>query len=220
MNKGLIFIPDISGFTEFVTSTEIRHSNHITRELIEVILDSNNLDLKVSEIEGDAVLFYKQKDVPPFTELSELIKRTFLNFHSYLKVIERDRVCQCGACSTASNLSLKFIVHYGEYNVVPIQTFAKLMGSDVILAHRLLKNSIEANEYSLFTDNYLSVDKSLNSEDNKLTDLSPFSENIESFGSVTGLYNKLEELKKNIPPAVKIKWISSISGSPDHPISL
>ena len=34
-------------------------------------------------------------------------------------------------------------------------SFTKLMGGDVILAHRLLKNEISSNEYSLFTESYL-----------------------------------------------------------------
>lgn len=40
-NSALIFIPDISGFTNFVTKTEIQHSNHIITELIELLIDAN-----------------------------------------------------------------------------------------------------------------------------------------------------------------------------------
>ena len=54
--KALIYIPDISGFTKFVTQTEISHSNHIIAELIEIIINANDLNLQISEIEGDAVL--------------------------------------------------------------------------------------------------------------------------------------------------------------------
>ena len=34
-NKGLLFIPDISGFTRFVNETEIDHSRLIIQELLE-----------------------------------------------------------------------------------------------------------------------------------------------------------------------------------------
>ena len=57
--QSLIFIPDISGFTKFVTETEITHSQHIISELINAIIIENSLNLKISEIEGDAVLFYR-----------------------------------------------------------------------------------------------------------------------------------------------------------------
>jgi len=52
-NKGLIFIPDISGFTKFVNTVAIEHSRHIIQELPEVIPDSNEMDLQVSEVEGE-----------------------------------------------------------------------------------------------------------------------------------------------------------------------
>ena len=38
-NKGLLFIPDITGFTEFVTNIELTHSRHIIQELLEILID-------------------------------------------------------------------------------------------------------------------------------------------------------------------------------------
>lgn len=55
--KGLLFIPDISGFTKFVHENEIEHSRIIIEELLENIINSNEIGLKISEVEGDAVLF-------------------------------------------------------------------------------------------------------------------------------------------------------------------
>lgn len=51
------FIPDMSGFTQFVTETEINHSRHIIQELLELLIDSNELKLELVEIEGDALFF-------------------------------------------------------------------------------------------------------------------------------------------------------------------
>ncbi len=107
--NALIFIPDISGFTKFVNSTEIDHSQHIIEELIEVLLDVNEIDLKVSEIEGDAILFYKFGKAPDPAEIARQSKSFFLNFHNYLKRIEKDSVCQCGACRTASQTHSKIL---------------------------------------------------------------------------------------------------------------
>ena len=56
-NKGLLFIPDISGFTRFVNETEIGHSRLIIQELLEILINANQIGLEVSEIEGDAILF-------------------------------------------------------------------------------------------------------------------------------------------------------------------
>ena len=153
-SNALIFIPDISGFTRFVNETEIQHSQHIIEELLEVILDANHLKLEVSEIEGDAILFYRVGEPPDENQLFEQIKRMFIDFHSYLQVVERDTVCQCGACRTASNLSLKFFLHFGEIGISKIRDHTKLMGKNVIIAHRLMKNDIKSDEYLLLTDDY------------------------------------------------------------------
>jgi uncharacterized protein YndB with AHSA1/START domain len=147
----LIYIPDISGFTNFVNNTEINHSRHIISELLEIIIDSDKFGMSVSEIEGDAVLFFKE-DVPSISDLIEQCQNTFINFHNHLRRYNTERICRCGACETAANLSLKFIVHKGNVEIISIKGHQKLYGSDVILAHMLLKNSIPENEYILITD--------------------------------------------------------------------
>ena len=81
----------------------------------------------------------------------------FLRFHSYLNEIDKTNVCQCGACKTASNLTLKFITHLGDTKEVAVKNFKKLIGSDLILAHRLLKNNIASDEYLLLTDKFLKI---------------------------------------------------------------
>jgi hypothetical protein len=154
-NEALIFIPDISGFTRFVNDTEIQHSQHIIEELIEIILQANSIKMEVSEIEGDAVLFYRQGEAPTPEEIGAQTKNMFLNFHQFLRHIEKDTICQCGACKTTSNLTLKFILHYGEIGLSRIREHTKLMGKEVILAHRLLKNNIHSSEYLLMTENYM-----------------------------------------------------------------
>jgi hypothetical protein len=44
------------------------------------------------------------------------------------------------------------IMHLSEIAIEPIGAFEKLFGLDVILVHRLLKNSIPSREYVLVTD--------------------------------------------------------------------
>jgi hypothetical protein len=155
--SSLIYIPDISGFTKFVTETEIDHSTHIIEELLEIIIDSNEINLKVSEIEGDAVLFYRFGEPPTAEEIVKQSKDLFIRFHEHLKLYERDRVCQCGACSTAQNLTLKMVAHYGELNEVKVRDRSKLLGEAMIVAHRLLKNDVNNDEYLLLSGKYLNA---------------------------------------------------------------
>ena len=147
----LLFIPDISGFTQFVNETEITHSQHIIEELLEILIDANEMGLRISEIEGDAILFYREGTAPTAAELLAQVQRMYVRFHAHLKKYETRRICQCGACSTANSLSLKFIIHYGDIGKNQVREYIKLFGKDVIVAHRLMKNKIPHKEYVLLT---------------------------------------------------------------------
>jgi len=151
-SNALIFIPDISGFTKFVKNTEILHARHIISELLEIIIDANEIELKVSEVEGDAVLFYRFGESPSISDLLAQVQKMYTEFKAYLKIYESQRICQCGACTTAQRLSLKFVAHYGEVVLEHVKEHIKLFGSDVIVAHRLLKNDLPNQQYLLLTD--------------------------------------------------------------------
>src|SRR5690606_19862869 len=94
-NKGLIFIPDISGFTRFVNETEIEHSRMIIQELLEIIMSANQIGLQVSEIEGDAILFYKFGEPPNLDELYQQVEKMFCEFHKNILAYDASRYCQC-----------------------------------------------------------------------------------------------------------------------------
>lgn len=155
MSSSLLFIPDISGFTEFVNRTEVAHSQHVIAELLELIIDSDRLGMTVSEIEGDAVFFYKEGAVPPLEALVQQAQDLFEAFHTRLKDFESLRICDCGACRTAHTLSLKVVAHSGPIEFLKVRGFQKPFGSDVILAHRLLKNDLDNHEYLLVTESML-----------------------------------------------------------------
>jgi len=153
--RGLLFIPDISGFTRFVTEMEIDHSRHIIQELLEILINANTIGLEISEIEGDAILFYKYGDAPDLKTIYNQVEKMFCEFHRNISAYEYKRLCQCKACRAAIDLSLKVITHYGEFTGYNVKNFNKLIGKDVIVAHQLLKNEIEQHEYWLVTNNLL-----------------------------------------------------------------
>src|SRR5918993_852251 len=107
--KGLLFIPDISGFSRFVAETEIDHSRLIIQELLEILIEANEIGLEISEIEGDAILFYKFGGQPSIQELYRQVQRMFLAFHKNLAAYDQRRYCQCKACMSAINLTLKVV---------------------------------------------------------------------------------------------------------------
>ena len=201
----LIFIPDISGFSKFVSDTEISHSQHIIAELLEILIDSNQLGLNVSEIEGDAILYYKEGELPEFNSILEQIKSMYFNFHSHLKQYELSRICQCGACTTANDLQLKFVLNYGDVSFNKIKDYIKLFGKEVIVAHRLLKNDINEHEYALFGQNLIEayVDGIDLSSSPWIKELTVGSEEYD-IGRLDYKYTSLSGLYENIPsPEIK-----------------
>jgi len=196
-DNGLLFIPDISGFTKFVNETEIEHSRIIIEELLENIINSNKIGLNISEVEGDAILFYRFGDSPSMEEISNQVEKMFCNFQKQIKTYEESRMCVCAACRSAVNLSLKIITHYGEFSSYSVKEFNKLIGKDVIVAHQLLKNDIDLHEYWLVTNNLFNVKSNMPlaewlkwQQGNKVT------EN----GSIGFNYSMLTPLKEKVQP--------------------
>ncbi|WP_298532277.1 DUF2652 domain-containing protein [uncultured Algibacter sp.] len=187
--KAILFIPDISGFTEFVQHTAIAHSKHIVAELLELLIDSNQMGLELAEIEGDALFLYKLSEAVDISTLENQIEAMYVAFHTHLKRYELQRICSCGACSSAYNLKLKFVVHYGEIEFISVKDSKKPYGSNVIKVHRLLKNEVPLDEYTLFTDAVLPVNTE--SENSLVTKY--------DFGNISFQYNPLQHLKSKVP---------------------
>jgi hypothetical protein len=150
--KALILLPDISGFTDFNSTTEIDHAAHIIAELLEVMIEAEDTGFTLAEIEGDALLMYRKGDPLPRSVLIDQCQRIFDAFHRQLMVIERDTVCQCGACQGARGLTLKFVAHYGFIKEIRVDRFTMATGTEMIVAHRLMKNDVDSHEYILITE--------------------------------------------------------------------
>ena len=61
-------------------------------------------------------------------------------------------LCPCAGCTQANNLKLKFVAHIGEAATQTIRQRRKLVGIDVILVHRMLKNPVTVPEYLLLSE--------------------------------------------------------------------
>ncbi|WP_153800756.1 DUF2652 domain-containing protein [Foetidibacter luteolus] len=150
-----ILIPDISGFTEFMTSTELSHASLAINMLIEAILKAVGDEYHVSEIEGDAVLLIKKGAAPSQQEILDTCLAIFNAFHFQRSWMQDYTVCPCGACQALVKLSLKFVAHHGPLAEIKVGGFVKQSGKEMIVAHRLLKNSINNDEYLLVTEQLL-----------------------------------------------------------------
>lgn len=147
--KGMLMIPDLSGFTDFVINTPISIGKYITETLLKSIIESNTLSLEVSEIEGDAILFYKYNDIPSFEETIDQIGSMYINFKKEIGNLSLQLAMEIP-------LSLKIIVHYGAFTQYTIGKIEKLYGAPVVEAHKMLKNYIaKFPPYALFSDAFL-----------------------------------------------------------------
>ncbi|UTW62781.1 DUF2652 domain-containing protein [bacterium SCSIO 12741] len=196
MSHSLLFLPDISGYTEFVQTTEVEHSQHVIAELLEVMMEANSLDLQLAEVEGDALFFYREAPLPSMEMLLAQVERIFSAFYSHLKLLETNRICPCNACATAPNLQLKIVAHCGPIQFLELQGKRKPFGPAVIQVHRLLKNSVDSNNYVLLSKD---LTDELNLPENYRSRLFDFASGSDTYdgNELPYLYSKIakEELK-------------------------
>jgi hypothetical protein len=155
--EGYLLLADISGYTAFLTGTELEHAQAIIRELTTLIRERLAPPMRFVKLEGDAVFCYADGEVFRDGErLVELVERCYFDFSNRLRDMERATTCRCAACAAIGSLGLKFIAHFGGYVVEREGGREDLAGPDVILAHRLLKNTISESggpeAYAFFTE--------------------------------------------------------------------
>jgi hypothetical protein len=142
-DHGFLVLADISGFTEFVTNTELEHGPPIIAALLDAVIVEIAPPLEVQEVEGDAVfaLGLDGTLAPPAT-LLDVLSAGLRGFRTRQRELQADESCSCNACRSVWRLRLKTICHHGIFLPQTIGGRMKLGGSDVILAHCLLKSSV------------------------------------------------------------------------------
>ncbi len=158
--KLVIILADISGYTRFMLEnrTSAVHGQLCINSLIESILEQVDIPLTLQEIEGDAVFLYaahpgSDEDWRTVVEeVSRKLARFFEAFIARTGMTIESTPCGCAICRNSDQLGMKIIVHAGEAVFHEIAGRPQVSGPDVILAHRLLKNSLASNEYLLLTE--------------------------------------------------------------------
>lgn len=152
-SRGTFVLADIGGYTSFLSGVAIEHGTEITEDLLNTVLRCNRNRWTLANVEGDCIFFYTEGDEPP-GELLGHVRAMYRDFCVRTIDIAERAACPCGACTRTGELSLKFIVHAGQFDTQKIANRTELVGPDVITAHRLLKNSASLDEYVLLTDAY------------------------------------------------------------------
>ncbi len=184
-DKAYFVIADITGYTAFMTGSELEHAQDILKTLFNTLHDNIKPPLTISNYQGDAILMYAPDG--SFIQgqtLMEVIENIYYEFARTLETMHRNTTCTCQACRNIPSLDLKLFVHHGEYMLVDMRGKKELSGPDVIIAHRMMKNEVKEKTglraYVLFTEAALQL---LELQD-VAQDMKPHSESYDHIGTV------------------------------------
>src|SRR5262249_734765 len=110
-DHGYLVLADVSGFTAFVTTTELEHGSEIIGALLDEVIAHLSPPLEVQEIEGDAVFALAGADSK--IRLLEILDAAFVAFKARQRAMVDEETCPCGACQQIWRLDLKMVVHHG-----------------------------------------------------------------------------------------------------------
>lgn len=159
--RAVLLIADIGGYTDYMSTHRfsLSHAEVNTARILDKMIDAApGYDL--IEIEGDAAFLSRPADPSERDDTVTGILQLALAMHRAFH-LERQNVaanlCPCTGCKGAANLKLKFVAHVGDVATQTIRQRQKLVGIDVILAHRWLKNPVTLPEYVLFSEELYSA---------------------------------------------------------------
>jgi hypothetical protein len=125
------------------------------------------------------------------------MEKIYFGFWRRLELMDINTVCDCNACVNMSSLDLKTFLHYGQYLVQQIGDQTDLQGSDVILAHLLMKNTVSEksglNGYGLVTRSAIEA----MGVDAVAEGMIPHVENYEHYGDVDVFIHDLRQAWDN-----------------------
>jgi Protein of unknown function (DUF2652) len=152
IRRAVLLIADIGGYTRYMNWNRLHltHAQLTVAKLLEAVIDAGK-GLKLAKLEGDAAFFWAPDGNAKVLVCERLstMRQAFLVRRERLK---KDIACQCASCSQLDSLTLKFVAHEGEVAEQRVKRHVELAGVDVILVHRMLKNTVPVLEYVLMTD--------------------------------------------------------------------
>jgi len=184
-SKAYFIITDMSGYTEYLTHSELDHANEILQSLFDAQISSIKHPFILSGFRGDAIFMYApESNFVQAQTFIESLENFYIVFEETLQQMQYNTTCTCRACKNMSLLDLKMCIHYGEYLLQKLADRQELLGPDVIVPHRMLKNHViektGVKSYALFSD---AAAKQLNLLD-YCDRVVPHSESYEHLGQV------------------------------------
>jgi hypothetical protein len=211
--RALLLIADIGGYTEYMQShrSVLGHAEAATRRMLGKVVDAAR-DFDLIEIEGDATFLSCDADgldgpatLSAVTDAAVAMHRAF---HEERRLVEKN-ICPCKSCTQTSGLRLKFVAHVGDVATQTIKRRKKLVGIDVIYVHRMLKNSINAPEYVLVSDDVYRNGGTVSSE----LEMHEIAQDLEGVGQVHTYFVKIEDIPAPLAPPPVLSWRRRLGNS-------
>jgi hypothetical protein len=208
--RALLLIADIGGYTEYMRfhRSILGHAEAATSRMLDKVVDAAR-DFDLIEIEGDAAFLSRDADgldgpatLAGITRAAVAMHRAF---HQERRFIECN-MCPCGSCTQTSGLKLKFVAHVGEVATQTIRRRRKLVGMDVILVHRLLKNSVDVPEYLLVSDELYRAARSEPA-------MQEIAHDLEGIGPVRAHFLNIEDIAPPLTALPEPSWPRRIGGT-------
>jgi len=150
-----LLIADVSGYTGYLASVELDHAQDILADLIGTVVTALRPGFRLAKLEGDAAFVVAAAKRLDGSLLLDAVERCYFGFRRRRRDVRQATSCECNACARIPDLNLKFVAHHGLALRQRVAGSDELVGSDVILVHRLLKNGVVEqlgiDAYALFT---------------------------------------------------------------------
>ena len=187
-----LLIADISGYTSYLAGAELDHAQDVLADLMTTVIGAMRPGFRLAKLEGDAAFAYRLGERIDGSQLLDIVEKTYFAFRRRLRDISQATSCQCNACVLMPRLDLKILIHHGSVIRHRIAGREELVGSDVIVAHRLLKNhvveTVGTHAYALFTEACVAV----MDVDPAALGMTEHRETYDDLGEVTGWVHDLE----------------------------
>ncbi len=154
-DTGFLVIADLTGYTAYLSRSELEHAPAIAGDLLETIVGRLEPPFRLTKFEGDAAFLFVEDGRADASLLLDAIEASYVAFRRRLRSIDQATSCECNSCRLAPRLDLKLFIHHGSFVRSRIAGREELAGPDVILVHRLLKGATDADSrkhgFALFT---------------------------------------------------------------------
>jgi hypothetical protein len=168
--SGPLVLADISGYSSFLRSVADEHRDdafadgaipdgyRVISSLLDGIVSHLVPPFTLSKLEGDAVFAYASdpEQVPRGQAIFDRVDECYADFRQRVDTAQSKWQCWCEACAKINELDLKFVIHAGPFVIQPIAGRSELVGSEVVVAHRLLKSRagdvLDRSAFVLVTD--------------------------------------------------------------------